>query len=305
MRDWNTRKTFGPTGEQGYAVSLYQRLKKLYPHASGEEVGNMVRDSLGAYQNVDPNNPYSRMFFFYPWLKGNTLNWMRNFLTRPAYSLAPLESIRRYNQQAGDPNFSGKSPTKDFEQYAGMKNGQANYFTYPLPQRVAGDIVNSIGSGDPSNMQAEGENILRAHATPVIGNIIDAIGTKSGAAGSPAMPANYDKIFDKNAPVKDKWKQIAGYLGTHDLPIPLIGYAVQDAVRRGYSPEQFVTTLKQAAGMGYPSQKLSQQQTIMASRFRKAYDRAYYQARDSANPHLAIQAYARYMHQLRALGIIR
>lgn len=261
--DWNKRAVFGPNGEQAFATRLFTRLTKRGYDKSDAAI--MTREALGNYQNVDPQNILSQLFFFYPWLKGNTAFWTKAFLTNPAYTVGPLEGIRRHNQLANDPNFTGRYPTPDLTIYQGQnKEGQGQYLTPPLPQRTAAQLVNSAATGDPFEMAFTASNIAGSHANPVVGNAISALATvmaqrKEGL--DPATGSNYDIVFNKDAPRAEQFKEIGGFLVSHDIPVPLVQYAIQDAVRQGWSPQKLKDEIVQSAGLGFPHNRPSQQQS--------------------------------------------
>ncbi len=299
--DWNKRAVFGRLGEQAFATRLYGRLLQDHPP---ERAAEMTREALGNYQNVDPNSLLSQMFFFWPWLKSNSAFWTKQFLTNPAYTDAPLQAIRRYNELAGDPNYArGPYPTTDFSIYRGTDpQGSAQYVTPPLPQRTAGGMLDALATGRPSEALYEAQKLVRSHATPLVGNVLDAVATQA----SPADPAIKSGVaFDTIAPPAAQLAQIGEYLLGHDVPIPLAQYIVQDALRRGMTGPQLASELQTAGGVGYVWQNLSEGQRIGAARARKQYVRMFYVSQKTGNSQLLVHAYRVYRRQLRHLGILR
>lgn len=283
--DWNKRAVFGPHGEQVFATRLYRRLRdRGYDDGTAAE---MTREALGNYQNVDPNNPMAQLIFFYPWLKSNTAFWTKAFLTKPAYSAAPLEGIRRNNQIAGDPNMAGVYPTPDYTIYRRDANGESQYLTPPIPQRTAAGIINAIGTGDPREMLFEGANIAASHANPVVGEGIRALNTlaeqKRGGI-DPSVGSNYDVMFDTDAPTGEKLAEISRDFASHIVPMPLFSYAVQDALRTGWSPKKIGDEIVQSAGLGFPHNRATLAESKQINKARNIFEKTVYSTNNLLYP---------------------
>lgn len=281
-QEWNRRAVFGPNGEQAFAVRLYGRLrdnlvKKGWnlPDARGR-AAELTREALGNYQNVDPNDPWSQLFFFYPWLKSNTTFWMKQFLTNPSYTAGPLLGIRRNNQLANDPNFDqGRFSTPDFNAYMGKnKEGQDQYLTPALPQRLPSAIISAGwkalpqtvgGQGDLLAPVREGQQIAESHANPAASfgtGLITTSLEQMKADVDPHVGSNYDIMFEKDAPLHEQLTDMMKWGVSHAIPLPFIQFTVEDMIREGVPATQIPGRLKenmlQIIGGGYTHARESQ-----------------------------------------------
>ena len=230
IQDWNTRMTFGPRGEQAFSIALFKNLKAKNPNLSDPEIGKMVREALGNYQNVEPGAWQSRVFFFYPWLKGNMAFWTRNAVLNPKAAYSYEDAVRRNNQIVDDPDEKDYRK-KDYSFTYGNKKDGFGSGTLPLPQRMFRD-VESLESDDPAKIGKTALNIGATRLQPGFEAGYDAINTLTQRPSDPSLPQNFHTIIDTEADRPTQARQALGY-AAGKLPIPLAGYQVKDAIREG------------------------------------------------------------------------
>lgn len=304
--DFNRERTFGEKGEQAFAVSLFKDAV-WKGGMSDAQAGEMVRQALGDYSNFDPKSPWSMFFFFMPWLKGNMKFWANTLVRRPQYATSTPHAMRNYGLQESPESYQGSYPTGDFTTYG--KGGQP----YTLPfvgrdighvaqagaQAIGGDILGAVGTG---------EQALAGRATPPVRLVADTLATINAAfSGDVKGPeTDWNMVVNPRAPHDVQAKQAAGYFSSHLIPIPLFTYAIQDAVRRGISPQGLGQALMTAGGAGYFGEaKLDpytkRQLKKAQSKYKKAYEN--YRYNDCGADYLK-GAWDTYTGSLKDLGVI-
>jgi len=304
--DFNRQRTFGQKGEQAFAVSLFKDAVEQ-GKMSDAKAGQVVRESLGDYYNFDPQSPWSTFFFFMPWLKGNVKFWANTLVKRPQYVTGTTHAIRNQNIAAGDPRLQSPYPANDFSvDIAGHP------YTPPFVGRVASDVANTAGSLAKGDVLGAAQSVwhgLSGRQTPVTRTATDALTTLvnsySGEVRGPET--NYNMIANPKAPLEVQRQQIMEYAVGHYMPIPLVQYAVQDALRQGLTREDFARAVLGASGAGYVSDpSLTKGQKFQEKKAADLYKHAYniYKYSDHPNDKVLRTAWDQYMRRLRQIGVI-
>jgi hypothetical protein len=295
LNAWHNRVTFGVHGEQAFSVALYKRLMQSGKFVGEEgkmEAGKLVREALGNYQNVaregwGVDQVLSRSIFFYPWLKGNLPFWMRMATTPRGYKLAaaPHQAARINNALVADPSETqGKSPSPAGD-YAFIEGGlhgkpfdKKRGFSADvplLPQRMLADAANfagAFGSGDPTKAVQDAMKIVRSRFQPLVraGTDIAASADPGRYPDSPLDPQSYDTAFDRRAPTAVQRKELGASIAAELIPIPIIGYEMQDGIRRGLSADQVRQEVMERGVQGFTGQfvydRLGPRQKVALSR---------------------------------------
>lgn len=318
--DFNRDRTFGEKGEEAFAVSLFKDAVQR-GKMNDAQAGQMVREALGDYYNYDPNSPWSALSMFMPWRKGNWKFWTSALVRRPQYATGTAHAIRNLNEQNHpedmDPNFAapdfaiqgalpGNRPLtlpfvgRDVAQIADLGGSAAK----ALASRAG---IHALGDAGPGDLLDPAIRLGLGSGNPLVRAGLDAYQTNQSRY-SPEVQGpetNFSLIFDQKALPGTQWGQVARYFAGK-VPVPLIGFAVQDAARRGLSPQDTSATLLSAIGAGYAGQpKLSQsdrkQKALATRQFKQAYDRYTY---DDHDPAALKQAWDTYQAALRDLGVI-
>lgn len=304
----NMDRTFREKGEEAFAVSLFMDAVEK-GGLSDRDAGRIVREALGDYYNFDPQSPLSSVFMFMPWLKGNTKFWVNALARKPQYALAPAHAARNFNIANQAPELQSPFPGND---YMVHPKGWPNSWNPPFVGRDLQHIVNGIGGAvagqGPGPALGEGEKMLMGRANPIVRGAANAVST-ADALYSPNVEGpetNFNLMFNPKAPATEQYKQLGSYFIGHGLPVPLIGYAVQDATRRGVSPQDLAAAFATAIGLGYPgTEKLDDDGKRELKRAQQNYKRAYerYQY-DDHDPNALQGAWNDYMQTLRDLRVI-
>jgi hypothetical protein len=283
---WNARSTFGKYGEAAFATTLYQKMVKsgrytIDSDGLSREAAQAVREALGNYQNVSKTEQATigRLIFFYPWLKGNILFWVRKFVGSPAHVGAPEQAARANNLLVGDPSETDRlhpNPAKDFQWINKDSDGSYVRWTPMLPQRMLED-PEAILSGDLTKIMKKLWQTLDSRATPGVRVMADWAKTAWTGPQSTIDPRAYDAMYDKNAPLmpptlKDLFnnpqdpkptsqiQQFARSVAGELAPIPLLQGVFQQALRRGISPGELKDKLVGASFGDYAYKALSKNQ---------------------------------------------
>jgi hypothetical protein len=175
--------------------------------------------------------------------------------------------------------------------------------------RDVGKIAEGVTSPNEALFQAE--SLIGGRANPFSRVVLNAVQTGAAATlGSKDVhgpETNYEMIFNPRAPRDVQFQQIAKYLASNFLPVPLVGYAVQDAARKGLSPKGLVNAFVQASGLGYGSDSLNEDQRKEVSRAQKRFLTDYYKATDPANRDQQGDlkaAWSEYISALKDAGVV-
>ena len=312
FNNFNMTRTFGDKGEAAFATSLFKDAVTI-GKMSDFEAGQIVREALGDYANFDPKSKWSAGFLFMPWEKSNVKFWVNLLVRRPQYVTGPAHAIRDFNMQQGDPSLSSPFAPPDQRIYLG-KDGQRpsflpEYLTPPFVSRDVGKIAEGVTSPNEALFQAE--SLIGGRANPFSRVVLNAIQTGAamtlGSKDVHGPETNYEMIFNPRAPRDVQFQQIAKYLASNFLPVPLVGYAVQDAARKGLSPKGLVNAFVQASGLGYGSDSLNEDQRKEVSRAQKRFLTDYYKATDPANRDQQGDlkaAWSEYISALKDAGVV-
>jgi hypothetical protein len=120
--------------------------------------------------------------------------------------------------------------------------------------------------------------MLTARGTPLTTGAIDVLATGFSAFHSDlhGPETDWNVIVNTKAPPDVQYRQLGAYAATHFLPIPLVAYAAQDAVRKGMSWGDLGRAFVSASGAGFIGQaKLDsftkRQQGKAQEKYLKAY----------------------------------
>jgi hypothetical protein len=160
--------------------------------------------------------------FFYPWLKTNASLWSKGLVDSPQLVNAPMQGIDRLNEANGDPNYQQSSP---FTAYMGKTpDGQNRYWSVPLPQRILGDLTDTVFGKDLTTRAKAVDKMAENHLSTVLNVPVSGIHTLLEDAKEPGG-ANYRTLWDKDAPASVQTEQILQALGTKALPPAVPGAA--------------------------------------------------------------------------------
>ena len=304
--NFNMDRTFREKGEEAFAVSLFKDAV-WRGHNTDADAGKIVREALGDYYNFDPQSSWSSAFMFMPWLKSNTKFWLNVLARKPGYALGTAHAARNYNISQNAPELQSPFPSNDFMVHP---QGMPMPWYFPFVGRDLQHIVNGVGGipQGPGVPLTEAQKLVMARANPLTKAAQSAEDTANAVYSRDVQgpETNFNLMFNPKAPPNEQYKQLGSYFVGHGLPVPLVGYAVQDAFRRGMNPRDVATALASATGLGYPGvAKLDDggQRELRAAQaqYKKAYDTYQYDDRDPA----ALQAaWDQYTQTLRDLGVI-
>jgi hypothetical protein len=315
VADSNLDRTFGEKGEGAFATSLFKDAVER-GGLSDVDAAALVRKAFTDYYSIDPTNKWSSAVLFMPWLKGNTKFWTNALVRKPQYVTGPTHAIRDYNQQQGDPAMDKPYAPPDFRVFGNIGNvvtgskpdpDQPEYWTPPFVGRDIAHIANitqALVQGQPTEVLQNADQMLEGRANPFSRFAADALVT-SAAHFMPGMHGpenNWHMIVNDKAPDHEQLLQVGRYAVAHFVPVPLVGYAIQDAMRRGMNGKDLQTALVAAAGGGYGSASLSDAQRKTVSRAQRNYLKFYYANR---NDQEALgQAWSDYVDQLQGAGVL-
>jgi hypothetical protein len=310
FNEFNRERTFGSKGEGAFAVSLFKDAvqKGRMPDA---KAAALVRQALADYYDMDPHSKLPAAFYFMPWLKANSKNWVNLLVSKPQYTTATQHAIRDYNQQTGDPAMdpSNPFPAPDFRIHTGGAD-EPSYRTPPFVGRIGAELLNAAGSAKdgPMGPPMALDRILEGRANPLTRGGLDTLYTiYKGADGKDVVgpETDFHAIVNVKAPAHVQFEQLGRYVIGHGVPIPLFTYAWQDAMRRGISPKDLYSALLTASGAGFGSEGTTAQQRRVVNRAKKTYLRAFNAWRYRAHNDSRLErAWSRYMDQLRHAGAI-
>jgi hypothetical protein len=260
INDWNAESTFGKHGEDAFAASLFGSLSKLYPHLEPKDVGWMVREALGNYQNINPNSIASKYMFFYPWLKTNMAFWMRTFFTKPRYVTAPDSAFATQRKLSGDPREGNSEyPPRGAKGYLGKTaDGSTKDYTAPLPSKDIEhvfDTGNSLMAGDLRGAAKNAYGVVSSRLNPVSKTLSDVAGTmfndKAHDAGQ--YSGGYTSMWNENDSRAQKTQDLGKSLVDHIVPLPLPMISQSLVKNIGHESGQISDYLIEAAGLGFIS----------------------------------------------------
>jgi hypothetical protein len=308
FNDWNQKRTFGDKGEATFAVSLFKDAVEK-GNLSDYEAARVVREALGDYYNFDPKSKMSAGLLFMPWLKSNAKFWTNVLARKPQFVAGPQHAIRNYNQQTGDPGMQSPYAVPDWRIHMGEdEHGSPNYMTPPFVGRVISDVTQTIGAKSPEEGLYNLDRTLEGRANPLARVGLDALYTTwKGMSGKEMVgpETDYHAIFNPKAPAKEQMVQIGKYMVAHGVPVPLFGFALQDAMRRGFDPHDLTTSLLTASGVGYGSQGMTDDQRRQVSAAQKQYLKIYYAYQDNHDDQMLNDAWEWYTSRLKDAGVIR
>jgi hypothetical protein len=311
--DTNFARTFGSKGEEAFAVSLFRDAVQK-GKMSDTEAAAVTRQALVDYYDMDPKSAWGAIFMFMPFLKGNTKFWVNALVRKPQYKTAPVHAIRNYNTSQEDPGQQGLYAPPDERIAIGKDDaGGEQYFTPPDVSRDLSKLANAaMGAikGDPGEVYYEGESFLGGRANPFTRSAIDLITTGAYAATSDLKgpESDFHAIWNPKAPPDVRDHQVATYLASHFIPVPLLGFAVEDAARKGISSHDVAAAILNAAGLGSTSEAIPEDMRRDLSKAKRTYLKAYGQYvgnPDDPDRDASLQdAWSTYMQSLKDAGAI-
>ena len=299
--DINRERTFGAKGEQWMAVSFFKDAVER-GGMTDAKAAQITRKFMGDYYNFDPKSPWSSFFYFLPFLKGNMSSWIQALVTRPQYITGPQHAIRNVNLQSHPDDLQGAYPPSDWK---------VGSYTVPFVGHDISNIAQSIANipQGPDAVWRPLQDILTARGTPLTTGGIDVLATGFAAIHSDLKgpeSGDWNMIVNPKAPPDVQYKQFVGYAASHFLPIPLVSYAAQDAVRQGMSWGDLGRAFVSASGAGFVGQdKLDEFTKRQVGKAQKDYLKAYNHYRYDNYPVSDLEdAWDTYTGKLRDLGVI-
>jgi hypothetical protein len=253
MDNWNREGTFGHRGEQAFATVLFHQLHNKGGMFEGDPYAAAwaVREALGNYRNMNPDNWMSKAILFFPWLASNVPFWFRAFTKTPQFITAPTQGSRTQRENAGDPTaYDAGHPKMGISLYDSA-SGQSRSVPFPFKdaERIA-QAGYDTATGDPQTGIQLVESEFAARAKPLIGVALNTILTTADERANPAGTyVGYDVMYDKNLPDQRlaDWSKSAG-LEVMPMPAPFV---MRDIARHGYDPSKMSDYIQEALGMGY------------------------------------------------------
>ncbi len=266
--NWNKEGTFGARGEKAFSTTLFHQLYRKGGKFEHDPYGAAwaVREALGNYRNINPENWASKYIMFFPWLASNVPFWFRALTKAPQAINAGTESSRMQRENAGDPTaYQSNYPKLGIETYD-PEQGERGI---PLPFNTMEHFVQSaydmtVGKKIDQGAQ-EGLAEFAARAKPGVGAAANTVLTHFDQRANPAGSyEGYNVMYDKNLPDQipgDFAKQLAAT----SLPLPA-PFVTRDIIQNGYDPQQMGNYIQEALGMGYLSNR-------QADSYKKAMNR--------------------------------
>ncbi|MDE2103288.1 MAG: hypothetical protein KGL39_38940, partial [Patescibacteria group bacterium] len=275
LGSWNRSAVFGSRGEEYFSVSLFRdAVRGGYSEADAAAI---VRQALHDYHSWDPTSPVSAVSLFMPWKKSNTKFWADVLMRKPNLITGVTHPIRNENLGMDPEGMRSPYPANDFR--AQLERAGQLGLTYAFPAKDIEPWANIVaGKGDPlvNTRQA-----LLSTANPAVRLLESAYNTAQDAVTDTKDvkgPENsWGMLYNPKAPgtvkLNQALRQVAGTL----MPIPLVGFAMQDAIRRGWTPNDFTSALASTLNVGYiAGPRLNSSQRRALSNAKKQYLNAYY-----------------------------
>lgn len=308
--DWNMERTFGEKGEKAFSVQLFKdavEKGKLKDH----DAARLVNEALNDYYNFDPKNKATQAFLFMPWLKTNTKLWASVMLKKPQYLGSIQHGIRNQNLQQQDPALDAPFAAPDFRLDLGQSpTNNPEYWTPPSVFKDSAKFLNmgkDVMTGDPTDFMRTGESLLDSRSNVFAKIAIDAgFTTAASMHGDLKGPENdFHLMYNPKAPKGVQLQELGRYLVGAALPVPLVHFMVQDAMRKGLDAKGVLTGVMSAGGSGFFSEGLTQDQQYDAGKARKQYLKSYYQWQNNKDDQTLNEAWSSYMDRLKEVGILK
>lgn len=302
VSNFNMDRTFREKGEEAFAVSLFRDAVEK-GGLSDYDAGKVVRQALGDYYSFDPKSPWSSAFMFMPWLKSNTKFWMNVLIRKPQYVTGTSHATRNYNVSQNAPELQSPFPANDFMVHP---KGSSAPWSPPFVGRDLQHIAQAAygaATDGPGVPLTQALQMLTARGNPIARFAMNASQTADAvyAPNVEGPETNFSLIFNPKAPKAEQFKQVGQYFAGHFLPVPLVGIAVQNALRRGMDARDLYAAFASAAGLGFPgSDRLSDDQRRALKqaqrRYQRAYDQFVYNGRNASDLQTAWNLYISDLH---------
>lgn len=267
---WNQKGTFDERGEQGFAVTLFHQLYSQGPlKGDPYAVAWAVREALGNYRNLDPDNPLTKLILFAPWLFSDVPFWFRAFTKTPQFVTAPTQGSRTQRENAGDPTaYDASHPHMGISIYEGGEEARTLPASFKDAEHIAQAAYDMIprhlgGPADPESATRLMTSEIASRMKPIspgfnlpIPGILNTVLTTMDARAHPAGTyAGYEVMYDKNQP-DERNSQLAWSFATDMAPLPA-PFVMRDIIRNGYDPARMSDYIQEALGMGYISTRMA------------------------------------------------